>query len=63
VSEPPLGTMTFGGRSHPVWGLLGGLGLDDVDRLVGTALDAGIKRAGEPAQRTPCGGAAARRNR
>ncbi|MEV4813105.1 aldo/keto reductase [Micromonospora avicenniae] len=42
VSEISLGTMTFGGATHPVWGSLGALGQEDVDRLVGTALDAGI---------------------
>ena len=42
VSELSLGTMTFGGKDHPVWGPLGSLGPADVDRLVGVALDAGI---------------------
>jgi aryl-alcohol dehydrogenase-like predicted oxidoreductase len=42
VSELSLGTLTFGGREHPVYRDLGALGQDDVDRLVGTALDAGI---------------------
>ncbi|GGL00934.1 aldo/keto reductase [Sphaerisporangium melleum] len=42
VSELCLGTMSFGGPDHPVWGAVGGLGLQDSDRLVGAALDAGI---------------------
>jgi aryl-alcohol dehydrogenase-like predicted oxidoreductase len=42
VSEISLGTMTFGGADHPVYGPLGGLGRAEVDRIVGTALDAGI---------------------
>lgn len=42
VSEISLGAMTFGGADHPVYGPLGGLGRAEVDRIVGTALDAGI---------------------
>ncbi|QUQ62772.1 aldo/keto reductase [Kutzneria sp. CA-103260] len=42
VSEISLGTMTFGGAGHPVYGAMGGLGQDEVDRIVGTALDAGV---------------------
>ncbi|GAB3884915.1 aldo/keto reductase [Microbispora bryophytorum] len=42
VSEISLGTMTFGGKEHPVYSTLGALGQEEVDRLVGTALDAGI---------------------
>ncbi|MFK3983851.1 aldo/keto reductase [Micromonospora sp. NPDC050397] len=42
VSEISLGTMTFGGKEHPVFRPIGGLGQDEVDRVVGTALDAGI---------------------
>ncbi|GAA3433983.1 aldo/keto reductase [Kutzneria kofuensis] len=42
VSELSLGTMTFGGKDHPVFQNIGALGQDDVDRVVGTALDAGI---------------------
>jgi aryl-alcohol dehydrogenase-like predicted oxidoreductase len=42
VSEVSLGTMTFGGNGHPVWGQFGALDQADADRLVGTALDAGI---------------------
>ncbi|MEV4757884.1 aldo/keto reductase [Micromonospora sp. NPDC049559] len=42
VSEISLGTMTFGGKGHAVYGKLGALGQDEVDRMVGTALDAGV---------------------
>ncbi|MFI6760589.1 aldo/keto reductase [Micromonospora sp. NPDC050417] len=42
VSEISLGAMTFGGKDHPIYRTLGGLQLDEVDRMVGTALDAGI---------------------
>jgi aryl-alcohol dehydrogenase-like predicted oxidoreductase len=42
VSELSLGTMTFGGKGHPIWGPMGSLGPADVDRIVGVALDAGI---------------------
>ncbi|MFG1824787.1 aldo/keto reductase [Microbispora bryophytorum] len=42
VSEISLGAMTFGGKEHPVYSTLGALGQEEVDRLVGTALDAGI---------------------
>jgi aryl-alcohol dehydrogenase-like predicted oxidoreductase len=42
VSEIALGTMTFGGKEHPVYRSLGALGQEEVDRVVGTALDAGI---------------------
>src|SRR4051794_36973604 len=42
VSELSLGTMTFGGKGHPIWGPMGSLGFADVDRIVGVALDAGI---------------------
>jgi aryl-alcohol dehydrogenase-like predicted oxidoreductase len=42
VSELSLGTLTFGGKEHPVYRNLGALGQAEVDRLVGTALDAGI---------------------
>ncbi|GIH16985.1 aldo/keto reductase [Rugosimonospora africana] len=42
VSELSLGAMTFGGADHPLWGGIGGLGQQDVDRLVGAALDAGV---------------------
>jgi aryl-alcohol dehydrogenase-like predicted oxidoreductase len=42
VSEISLGTMTFGGKNHPVWGHMGALGQEEVNRVVATALDAGI---------------------
>ncbi|MGP4102787.1 aldo/keto reductase [Nonomuraea sp. KM90] len=42
VSEVSLGAMTFGGKEHPVYRTHGALGQEDVDRIVGTALDAGI---------------------
>jgi aryl-alcohol dehydrogenase-like predicted oxidoreductase len=42
VSEISLGTMTFGGVGHPVFAKLGALGQEEVDRVVGTALDAGV---------------------
>jgi aryl-alcohol dehydrogenase-like predicted oxidoreductase len=42
VSEISLGTMTFGGKSHPMYQHIGGLGQEEVDRVVGTALEAGI---------------------
>ncbi|MEV6605610.1 aldo/keto reductase [Kutzneria sp. NPDC051319] len=42
VSELSLGTMTFGGADHPVYSMIGALGQAEVDRVVGTALDAGI---------------------
>ncbi|NMO49913.1 aldo/keto reductase [Actinoplanes sp. TBRC 11911] len=42
VSELSLGTMTFGGRGHPVYGAMGALGPDEADRFVGAALDAGV---------------------
>ena len=41
VSELCLGTMTFGG-SDGIWGKIGDLQQADAERLVGTALDAGI---------------------
>ena len=41
VSELCLGTMTFGG-SDDMWGQIGQLQQEDADKLVGTALDAGI---------------------
>ncbi|WP_417642169.1 aldo/keto reductase [Enterobacter kobei] len=41
VSELCLGTMTFGGEDD-MWGKIGQLGQSDADRLVGSALDAGI---------------------
>ncbi|GAB2600101.1 aldo/keto reductase [Kribbella endophytica] len=42
VSEIGLGAMSFGGADHPVFSAIGGLGQADTDRLVGTALDAGV---------------------
>jgi aryl-alcohol dehydrogenase-like predicted oxidoreductase len=42
VSEISLGTMTFGGKDHPVWGPMGALGQEEANRIVGTALDAGV---------------------
>ncbi|WP_326562223.1 aldo/keto reductase [Micromonospora sp. NBC_01796] len=42
VSEISLGAMTFGGKDHPIFSSLGGLQQDDADRMVGTALDAGV---------------------
>lgn len=42
VSEISLGAMTFGGKEHPVYGPLGALGQEEVDRVVGAALDAGV---------------------
>ncbi|MBE1489416.1 aldo/keto reductase [Plantactinospora soyae] len=42
VSEISLGTMTFGGKDHPVFSKMGALGQEEVDRVVGTALDAGV---------------------
>ncbi|WP_432869628.1 aldo/keto reductase [Microbispora rosea] len=42
VSEISLGAMTFGGKDHPVYRTIGALGQEDVNRVVGTALDAGI---------------------
>lgn len=41
VSELCLGTMTFGGEDG-MWGKIGKLSQSDADRLVGSALDAGI---------------------
>jgi aryl-alcohol dehydrogenase-like predicted oxidoreductase len=42
ISVVSLGTMTFGGSANPIWGAMGGLDLPEADRIVGTALDAGI---------------------
>lgn len=41
VSELCLGTMTFGGKGG-MWETIGGLPQTDVDKLIGTSLDAGI---------------------
>ncbi|SDM26742.1 Predicted oxidoreductase [Nonomuraea maritima] len=42
VSEISLGAMTFGGKDHPVYRTHGALGQEEVSRLVGAALDAGV---------------------
>jgi aryl-alcohol dehydrogenase-like predicted oxidoreductase len=42
VSRICLGTMTFGGADRPPYDTMGCLGQQDVNRLVGTALDAGV---------------------
>ncbi|ARP83104.1 aldo/keto reductase [Bordetella genomosp. 8] len=42
VSELCLGTMTFGGEDGTQWGQIGSLEQNEVDKLVGAALDAGI---------------------
>jgi aryl-alcohol dehydrogenase-like predicted oxidoreductase len=42
VSEIGLGAMTFGGAADPIYHVLGGLAQPDVDRVVATALDAGV---------------------
>jgi aryl-alcohol dehydrogenase-like predicted oxidoreductase len=43
VSEICLGTMTFGGNADAgIWKAMGGLGQDQVDGIVGRALDAGV---------------------
>lgn len=42
VSEISLGTMTFGGTGHPVYDKLGALGQEELDRMLGVALDAGV---------------------
>jgi aryl-alcohol dehydrogenase-like predicted oxidoreductase len=42
VSEIALGTMTFGGKDHPMWANMGGLGQPEVDRVVAAALEAGV---------------------
>ncbi len=41
VSELCLGTMTFGGGGE-IWSKIGDLQQEEAERLVGTALDAGI---------------------
>ncbi len=40
VSEICLGTMTFGGKGF--WAVMGALGAESVERLVGASLDAGV---------------------
>jgi aryl-alcohol dehydrogenase-like predicted oxidoreductase len=42
VSELCLGTMTFGGTDETLWGKIGTLQQAEAERLVGSALDAGI---------------------
>jgi aryl-alcohol dehydrogenase-like predicted oxidoreductase len=42
VSELCLGTMTFGGGEEGMWGRIGRLQQDEAERIVGSALDAGI---------------------
>ncbi|MGW4490279.1 aldo/keto reductase [Amycolatopsis sp. NPDC004368] len=42
VSEISLGTMTFGGAENPMSQHLGALGQESADRIIGTALDAGV---------------------
>ena len=42
VSELCLGTMTFGGDDAGIWGKIGRLQQDESERIVGSALDAGI---------------------
>jgi aryl-alcohol dehydrogenase-like predicted oxidoreductase len=42
VSEISLGTMTLGGSDHPIFRNVGALGQEAADRLIGTALDAGV---------------------
>jgi aryl-alcohol dehydrogenase-like predicted oxidoreductase len=42
VSRIGLGTMTFGGAGHPLWEGVGALDAAAAERIVGTALDAGV---------------------
>lgn len=42
VSRLCLGTMTFGGHSDPFWKNIGGTRQDEANRMVSTALEAGI---------------------
>ncbi|WP_223190733.1 aldo/keto reductase [Nonomuraea terrae] len=42
MSAVSLGTMTFGGNTHPLWSAIGGLGLDQARVLVDRSLDAGV---------------------
>jgi len=42
VSELCLGTMTFGGGDEGMWGKIGRLQQDEAERIVGSAIDAGI---------------------
>jgi aryl-alcohol dehydrogenase-like predicted oxidoreductase len=42
VSELCLGTMTFGGGDHQIWGQIGQLQQEDANRLVARSIEAGI---------------------
>jgi aryl-alcohol dehydrogenase-like predicted oxidoreductase len=42
VSELCLGTMTFGGGAEGIWGKIGQLQQDESERIIGSAIDAGI---------------------
>jgi aryl-alcohol dehydrogenase-like predicted oxidoreductase len=42
VSRICLGAMTFGGKNIPPYDMIGGLSLQETERLVGAALDAGV---------------------
>ncbi|BCB74640.1 aldo/keto reductase [Phytohabitans flavus] len=42
VSAVSLGTMTFGGKSSPIWSTVGALSQDESQHLVDAALDAGV---------------------
>jgi aryl-alcohol dehydrogenase-like predicted oxidoreductase len=42
VSELCLGTMTFGGGEEGMWSKIGRLQQDDAERIIGSAIDAGI---------------------
>ena len=42
VSELCLGTMTFGGEDHQLWGQIGKLQQEDANRLVARSIEAGI---------------------
>ncbi|HEY3635705.1 MAG TPA: aldo/keto reductase [Caldimonas sp.] len=42
VSELCLGTMTFGGGDEGIWARIGRLQQDEAERIVGSAIDAGI---------------------
>ena len=42
VSELCLGTMTFGGGAEGIWGKIGRLQQEDSERIIGSAIEAGI---------------------
>src|SRR6478672_13477583 len=42
VSELCLGTMTFGGGAEGIWGKIGQLQQGEAERIIGSAIDAGI---------------------